>query len=227
MKTRWARYPWTALKITETFSKKFYGILLIYYMSKLSPSECGKLGYEKTKKIFEERRELARQSYSDNPNCCQYCGAKLEYESRKNKFCTRSCSAKVNNADRRKIRLCLYCNKQHKSKKYCSQQCRTDLEWQIKKNKINESGKVEGSRQARRYLLEKFNSCQMCGNDTWLGKPILLICDHINGNSEDWRLDNLRMICSNCDATTPFYKNKNMGNGRAYRRLRYKEGKSF
>jgi hypothetical protein len=67
----------------------------------------------------------------------------------------------------------------------------------------------------------------MCGIDTWAGKPIMLVCDHINGNPEDWSLDNLRLICSNCDATTPFYKNRNMGNGRYKRRERYHSGKSY
>ncbi len=199
-------------------------------MSKLNPSECGKIGYEKTKKIFEARWNSYKKSYLSNPNYCACCNSELDYKLRKNKFCSKSCSAKFNNTKRqKKIKHCVSCEKQleNRAKKYCSKNCQINHRWQIKKNKINKNGKVEGIRQARRFLLEKKDSCEMCGNSTWLGKPILLICDHINGNSEDWRLDNLRMICSNCDATTPFYKNKNKGNGRSYRRERYKQGKSF
>jgi hypothetical protein len=171
-----------------------------------------------------------KKSYLENPNYCHFCNSKLDYDNRKNKFCSKSCSAKSGNLNRqKKIKFCTFCGEElrNRAKKYCTQKCQINHQWEIKKNKINQKGKVEGIRQARRYLLEKTNSCQMCGNKTWLGKPILLICDHINGNSSDWNLDNLRMICSNCDATTPFYKNKNKGNGRSYRRLRYKEGKSF
>jgi predicted nucleic acid-binding Zn ribbon protein len=160
---------------------------------------------------------------------CQSCNVELDQKKKNNKFCSRSCSAIINNSKRKKIRPCVGCGKQlgPSAKKYCSNRCQFDYCWGNTKQKINEKGLLNGIRQARRYLLEKNKSCQMCGTDSWLGKPILLICDHINGNSNDWRLENLRMICSNCDATTPHYKNKNKGNGRAYRRERYKLGKSF
>ncbi len=39
--------------------------------------------------------------------------------------------------------------------------------------------------------------------------------------------ENLSLICSNCDANLPTYKSKNKGNGRHYRRIKYKEGKSY
>ena len=115
-----------------------------------------------------------------------------------------------------------------RGKKFCSNQCQFDYQWKLKKEQIFLSGKAPEIRQAKKYLKEvRGNSCEMCGIDTWAGKPIMLLCDHINGNPEDWNLTNLRLICSNCDATTPFYKNRNKGNGRAYRRERYKQGKTF
>lgn len=54
-----------------------------------------------------------------------------------------------------------------------------------------------------------------------------LIVDHINGNPEDDRLENLRLVCGNCDMQLPTYKSRNLGNGRAWRRQRYAEGKSY
>lgn len=54
-----------------------------------------------------------------------------------------------------------------------------------------------------------------------------LVLDHIDGHSENGQLTNLRIICNNCDALTDTYKGKNRGNGRAKRRERYKEGKSY
>ena len=69
--------------------------------------------------------------------------------------------------------------------------------------------------------------CKLCKLTHWRKKPILLILDHRNGNSDDWRLSNLRLLCSNCDATTPTYKGANVGNGRHYRRMRYANGESY
>ena len=60
-----------------------------------------------------------------------------------------------------------------------------------------------------------------------LFKPILLILDHINGNSDNCSLENLRLICSNCDTLTPTYKGRNKGNGRFIRRKKYAQGLSY
>ena len=40
-------------------------------------------------------------------------------------------------------------------------------------------------------------------------------------------LDNLRLVCPNCDSQLPTFKGRNTGNGRYYRRQRYKAGKSY
>ena len=58
----------------------------------------------------------------------------------------------------------------------------------------------------------------MCGITSWLGKDVVLIMDHIDGNSDFNDKSNLRFICSNCDSTLPTYKSKNKGFGRKHRR---------
>ncbi len=47
--------------------------------------------------------------------------------------------------------------------------------------------------------------CSNCKNTEWMGNPIPLELDHIDGNNED----NLRLLCPNCHAQTDTYRGKN------------------
>lgn len=43
------------------------------------------------------------------------------------------------------------------------------------------------------------NQCALYGNKgEWNNKPLTLQLDHINGNHQDYRLENLRLLCPNC-----------------------------
>jgi hypothetical protein len=50
-------------------------------------------------------------------------------------------------------------------------------------------------------LLE--NKCSICNlKPFWNGKKLILVLDHINGNSRDHSLINLRILCPNCHSQT-------------------------
>lgn len=52
--------------------------------------------------------------------------------------------------------------------------------------------------------------CQICGLlPKWNGKELKLTLDHINGESTDHRIENLRFVCPNCDRQLETYCNKN------------------
>lgn len=53
--------------------------------------------------------------------------------------------------------------------------------------------------------------CENCKNHEWMGYPISLELDHINGDSKDHRIENLRILCPNCHAQTDTYRGKNIG----------------
>ena len=131
------------------------------------------------------------------------------------------------------MKNCINCDldiSKKRNSKYCSNKCQVDYEWKITKKKIERGDIIiiNAQRNLRKYFLEKYeNKCSICKNIEWIGRPIALILDHINGNSDDYSLINLRLICPNCDAQTETYKGKNRGNGRHIRRKRYKEGKSY
>lgn len=56
----------------------------------------------------------------------------------------------------------------------------------------------------------KAAACEMCHRIEWNGRPIPLELDHINGDPEDNRLENLRILCPNCHAQTPTYRARNI-----------------
>lgn len=179
-------------------------------------------------KLKKTKAEIIKQDYYRNPKKCKICNNVIDYSFRNiNIFCSSSCSAIFNNPKRTVERVCICCGSPTKNKKFCDIKC-----FHINKKKQTtisiENGKKVTNDTFKSYLVDKNgHKCQMCSFSEWGGKPILLILDHIDGNSDNCSLENLRLICSNCDTLTPTYKGRNKGNGRYSRRQRYQEGKSF
>lgn len=57
----------------------------------------------------------------------------------------------------------------------------------------------------------KERKCELCGQDeNWKGRKISLILDHINGINDDNRLENLQIVCPNCNAALDTFSGKNI-----------------
>jgi hypothetical protein len=56
----------------------------------------------------------------------------------------------------------------------------------------------------------KARRCELCGQgELWRGRRMALILDHVNGVHDDNRLENLRIVCANCNATLDTHCGRN------------------
>jgi hypothetical protein len=133
------------------------------------------------------------------------------------------------------MKVCGYCKnpllKRHQIK-FCSNKCQADYQYH-KYIELWKKGFKDGNRgihtrnisgYIKKFLVEKFgNQCSSCG---WNKKHpttgnVPLEIDHQDGNSENNNENNLRLLCPNCHALTPSFKNLNKGGGRVWRKNKY------
>ena len=177
----------------------------------------------------------------NNSNKCKECSVEIPNG---RKFCGSSCSAKYNNklypkrTNGREKPKCLHCGDTIKheryNRKYCSNKCQGELKRKIRNNQVNNL--IENSefellgkkstidRLSKKYLIENYGEkCMKCGwNEIngWTGIiPIEL--NHIDGNPETHKIDNLELVCPNCHSLTEF--NKSRGKGRKWRKTIFLE----
>ena len=188
-------------------------------------------------------REASLSKYYRSPKYCVQCHEVIRVrkkqkvsETRSKKFCNHSCAASYNNSGhtsfgpKRTVERednCIHCGKliTGNNRRFCSRKCfnlfaklKREKNWIHLKNQIEDTGIIEGRKLIRRYLIEKYGTiCSICEKTMWEGRPIPLVADHIDGNATNGKLNNLRMVCPNCDALLPTYTGRNRGKGRKSR----------
>lgn len=69
---------------------------------------------------------------------------------------------------------------------------------------------VSGNRRhfVKRYVFEdQHRCCAICGSPAhWMGMRLILVLDHIDGDSTNNARENLRMVCPNCDSQLRTFK---------------------
>lgn len=114
-----------------------------------------------------------------------------------------------------------------RKKVYCSGECKADYEFEQRLINGEPSPKMSIHAIKRWLLRQRGHQCEVCKLTEWLDQPIPLELHHIDGDAKNNTFANLQLICPNCHALTETYKAKNTGNGRAYRRERYKNKQSY
>lgn len=197
------------------------------------------IGSLKGVKTQKQNREKLIQKYYKDPRKCLICGKPLPFRKRKYRFCSHNCSATYYNLQRGKREFeCCFCGKKFSERgggghrKFCSMKCSQEY---TKNNTIqkflqNQKTTKMLTGSILRFLKNKANNkCQKCGwseiNPKTGNVPVQI--NHKDGNSENNLLENLEVLCPNCHSLTETFGSLNMGHGRAYRRKRYKEGKSY
>lgn len=215
---------------------------------------CATKHQHQLRKVSQRCKYCSKYASSENGYCnescaekhawlknrrCLCCGNKIPEEKKQNKFCGLSCSASYTNRQkprRAKRRPCAHCGKltNNPVAVYCSNRCQADYQWVQRIAEFDTAKEVTSktSHLAKKYLKQKRGvRCEICkdAEHNFGGKvvPMPLVLDHIDGNSDNWKLSNLRLVCGRCDMLLPTYKAKNRGNGRHYRRKRYAQGKSY
>lgn len=78
---------------------------------------------------------------------------------------------------------------------------------------VDGSVSANSSSLRKRLIAEEVfeHKCSSCNLSEWLGQPISLELEHINGRHTDNRIENLTLLCPNCHAFTPTYRGRNIG----------------
>jgi len=116
-----------------------------------------------TQKLQHEQRI---KEYDRNPNKCFFCGEPLTYKARHNKCCSRSCSVKLNNKKRKKLKYCKNCSREIKSGNiFCGTKCTNEYKVKRRWEEFEKEGDFKKAHHTtiRKYLIHKHgNKCSIC-----------------------------------------------------------------
>lgn len=205
----------------------------------MSYGQAGYLGFLKGNETQKRNRLKKIEEYNKNPKLCKYCNEPIPYDKRENVYCNRSCRTSCENLgivrNGKPAGSCKFCgNKLGKAgNKYCSPKCQAEYQYRayikrwLDNKEIGYKGKSRQlSTYIKRWLREtRGNKCEVCGwneiNPYTGNVPVQ--ADHIDGNAENCRPENLKLLCPNHHSLTPTFGALNKGNGRKFRKDLFSE----
>ena len=200
-------------------------------------------GAKKSAAVGKAKKDIRVAEFKQECLCCKNL---IPYEKRRNKFCSQSCNAIYNNTRRgskvvtvprapKNIYYCKACQKKinHKGTQFCSLHCCNYFKWEQKKSEIIRSGIYPGRDYnyirilARRLIRDTIGwKCSICGLKEWNGQEAPMVVDHEDGNAENNSIENVRLVCGNCNMMLPTFSGRNRGSGRTWRKERRDLGKN-
>lgn len=71
------------------------------------------------------------------------------------------------------------------------------------------------NKKLKRELIQlRDYTCERCLLSEWQDEPIVLELHHIDGNTENSKLENLQLLCPNCHSLTPNWRGRAVGQGK-------------
>lgn len=178
--------------------------------------------------------------------CSKSCAASFNNRGKKRNFRNRKCDECGNpvrsnrkycriicrkQGQEKPTRLCSFCGHDLKGNRvlFCSNECRYSDRKQRFLVLLDQGIPNPDPKRLKRHLVAIHGNRCMSPDCAWdfSKKTTVIEVDHVDGDSENNSLNNLRLLCPNCHSQTDTYKGKNRGRGRFKRRQRYHAGLSF
>jgi len=178
--------------------------------------KAGRLGGLSGGQVMKERRKDNIKKYDQNPKKCKECNIKIEYDKRRNDFCSHSCGASFNNRmhPKRKLAKNKFCPDCGKKKHAGAVRCNFCNRKRILNNNLKKTLKEKtsnGNARIKYHMVRKIakivleladvpKKCKICGFDICVDvchiKPISEFSEEFL-LSEVNSLDNLIYLCPN------------------------------
>ena len=190
--------------------------------------------HKRDKKAYKNiGRNFAKKEILKEKRFCVICGKELK--GCQTKYCSVSCRNRNKYLTEGNELVCQECGKTFKSRnnnrRFCSNECSAKYkakeflkQWIDGKIEINPNQNLPKS--IREFLFERANyNCEECGFEGYnkATNHTILQIHHIDGNSGNNTIGNLKVLCPNCHAMTENYMALNKG--RSARHKRYKRGR--
>lgn len=160
------------------------------------------------------------------PRVCEVCQTTFyapKNQLRKRNTCSITCRGLLSR--RREVVTCSMCEtpfertpyKLHLPKsglKFCSRPCKDKAQRLEGFSALHPSHYGTADVSKKQLIRIRGHQCENCGSKEWMGLPIPLEVDHIDGNATNNDSKNHRLLCPNCHAQTPTYRGRNRGKGR-------------